>query len=337
MSDRPSISVVVPVYNGEDTLPRCMDALVAALPEGGEILVVDDASNDATPAILSRYPVEVLRNEENRGTSGSRNRGWRAARGAVVVFVDADVVIRPDALTRMLEWLEREPETAGVNGVLALDISTPGLVSAFVNTSIHYQHLAHGERVSSTFTSICALRREALEAMGGWDERWFSRYADDVATRFSLPVGALRMDAAVQGEHLKGVRLKGLLKHRFNIGFFYAQSSLANRDTIRERPKTAVLALRYPLNTAAAAGYLGVAGLSLVIGPFAWPLYAAPAAVTVAANGRFCLFTLRHRGAREAVAALPLSAAEGFAYFAGMAWCAIDRIKPGGRAEPNGA
>jgi glycosyltransferase involved in cell wall biosynthesis len=329
--------VVIPVYNGEDTLARCLDALVTALPASGEIVAVDDASTDATPEILARYPVQVLRNEENLGTSASRNRGWRAAAAPIVAFVDADVVARPDALRRMMDWLEREPETAGVNGVLALDIATPGLVSAFVNTSIHYQHLAHGERVSSTFTSICALRREALEAMGGWDDRWFSRYADDVATRFRLPEGALRMDPRVQGEHLKGVRLRGLLKHRFNVGFFFAQSSIANRAAIRAHPKTAVLNQRYPLNTAAEAGYLGVAGLGLVLGPFALPLYTLPAAVTLAANGRFCLFTLRHRGAREAVASLPLSAAEGFAYFAGIAWCAIDRTRRGVSAASDGA
>ncbi len=337
MTSPTQLSVVIPVYNGADTLAQCLDALVIALPPGGEILVVDDASTDATSEILSRYPARVLRNAQNMGTSASRNRGWRAARGAVVAFVDADVVARPDALSRMMDWLEREPETAGVNGVLALDITTPGLVSAFVNTSIHYQHLAHGERVSSTFTSICALRREALEAMGGWDERWFSRYADDVATRFRLPEGALRMDPRVQGEHLKEVRLRGLLKHRFNIGFFFAQSSIANRATIRARPKTAVLNLRYPLNTAAAAGYLGAAGLGLVLGPFSLPLYALPAAMTLTANGRFSLFTLRHRGAREAVTSLPLSTAEGFACFAGMAWCAIDRLTQSGSAASDGA
>ncbi|MFZ5476075.1 MAG: glycosyltransferase [Myxococcota bacterium] len=292
------LSVVVPAFDAAPTLARCLSALVAALPDGGEIVVVDDGSRDATAAIAAGFPARLLR-QANRGTSAARNAGVAAARHDLIAFVDADVVVRPDALRRLVAALG--PEDLGANGILALDLTTPGLVSAFANTSIHFQHLRHGKRVATAFTALCVLRREALDRMGGWDERWHSRYADDVATRWHLPAGSIRLVPEATGEHLKPVRLAGLLKHRFNIGWFWVRSVGAHR----EKADRAVLDLRYPLNTIAAVGLLT-------------PAAPVAAGIAVAANARFVAFTLRERGAVEAAAALPLSVLEGFAYAAGV-------------------
>lgn len=317
---RPTLSVILPVYNGEDTLPRCLDALLAQLPSGGEVIVVDDASTDGTAALLEGYPVEVLHNAENRGTSASRNIGWRAARAPLIAFVDADVVLRPGALEALVQALEAAPELLGANGLLALDLSTPGLVSGFVNTSIHFQHLQHGDRVATAFTSLCLFRREALEQMGGWDDRWYSRYADDVATRFSLPRGALGLAREAQGDHLKRVRARGLAKHRFNVGYFWVQSTLANWRTVRGKPDVAVLDARFPLNTVGGGLLLLSLPTGLVHPPAGLALGSAGGIVLIAANARYIAFTLRHRGAREAAAALPLAALEGAGCAAGVAW-----------------
>ncbi len=325
--DKPPISVVVPVYNGVDTLGPCLEALAAALPRGGEILVVDDGSDDGTPELAERHDVTVIRHGDNRGTSAARNTGWRAARADRIAFVDADVVVHPRSLERMMAWLDAEPGRMGINGILGLEISTPGLVTAFANTSIHYQHRRHGTFVASAFTSVCLMRREALERMGGWDERWFSRYGDDIATRFSLPADAIRMDPAVKCEHLKAVPLSGLLKHRFNVGYFFLRICRSNAPVVRKSPGIAVLHRRYPLNTAAAAAALGCAGATLVAGPLALPLWAVPVGLTGAANARFFWFTLNKRGTAEALASVPLSAAEGFAFLAGMGLSALQRAR----------
>jgi hypothetical protein len=334
-----SLLVVVPVRDGATTLPRCLEALVHALPVGAEIVVVDDGSRDDSAAVASRFPVRVLRHTQSRGASAARNTGLAASDAALVAFVDADVVVRPDALARLVATLAAAPDACGANGVLALDLSTPGLMSAFANTSIHYQHLCHGERVASAFTSVCILRRAALVKMGGW-EADTSRYADDVATRWHLPPGSIHLDVGAQGEHLKRVSLRGLLKHRFNIGWFYFGSIVSHWGQVRERPATSVLALRYPLNTVAAA--LSVALLPVLVWAPARPLLLFPAALFVLANTRFALFTLRERGPKEALFAIPLSTLEGFAYMCGIlasatmrAWRARDRAPTApGRVRP---
>ncbi len=309
----PPLSVIVPVHDGASTLDACLTALVAALPPGGEIVVVDDASTDESAAVAARHPVRLVRRETRGGASAARNHGVAATDAELVVFVDADVVVRPDALRRLVDAMA-DPDRLGANGLFALDLSTPGLVTAFTNTSIHYQHLQHGRAVASAFTGLCALRRDALRRMGGWDERT-SRFADDVGTRWHLPPGSIALVPEAQGDHRKAVKLSGLLKHRYQVGFFFVGSVIDNWGVAREKPETAVLALRYPLNTLAA-------GLSLVllpVAPAAPGVLLVPLGILLAANADFVRFTLRHRGPKEALVALPISAAEGYAYGLGMA------------------
>lgn len=329
---QPPLTIVVPVKDGAETLPRCLEALAAAAPDGAEIIVVDDGSSDDSAALAEERGATVVHHEHNRGTSAARNTGARHAQADIIAFVDADVVVHPDALHRLLAWFEREPDLLGVNGILSLAIDAPDLVTAFVNTSIHYQHLRHGPRVASAFTSICALRRSALEAMGGWDERWFSRYGDDVATRFHLPPASIRMDPGIQGEHLKANHLRGLLKHRFNIGSFFTRIGRSHAAEIKRRPGVAILHARYPLNTVAAAGYCAAAASTLVLGPLTAPAWLLSMGLSSAANARFALFTLRHRGPTEAAVAIPLSALEGFAYLGGMVHGLLTRPTTGARS-----
>lgn len=341
---RPRLAVVLPVLDGAVTLPRCLAALAAALPEGAEVIVVDDGSTDDTAAVAAAHahgmPLRVLRHPENRGTSAARNTGWRATTAPLVAFVDADMVLHPGALLALTQAVEADPTLLGANGTVSLDpageLGPLGVVTDFVNASLHWQLRQHGRRVNAAFTAICLLRREALEAMGGWDERWFSRYADDIATRWTLPPGSLAAIPEAHGAHDKRVPLRGLVKHRINIGAFFVSSVLANRR--RARADNVVLDLRYPLNTAAAAATAGGAGLALVLGPFGLllaPLAAAPVGIHVAANARFCAFLLRERGPMAAAAALPLSILEGYALGAGMVVGALRAARRVAQPEPS--
>lgn len=90
----PKISIIVPVYNVEEHLPRCLDSLVGQSLPQIEIICVDDGSPDCSIDILRQYEaqdprVKVL-SQENRGPGGARNRGFDEARGEYVLFVDAD-------------------------------------------------------------------------------------------------------------------------------------------------------------------------------------------------------------------------------------------------------
>lgn len=105
------ISVIIPVYNVEEYLCRCVDSVLDQTYRNTEILLVDDGSPDNCPAICDEYArqdarVRVL-HQENKGLSGARNAGIDVAKGQWLAFVDSDDYLAPDFLERLLEACER--------------------------------------------------------------------------------------------------------------------------------------------------------------------------------------------------------------------------------------
>lgn len=90
----PKVSIIIPVYNVEPFLARCLDSVVGQTLRGIEIICVDDGSPDRSIDILNRYAVGDARirviSQENRGLGGARNRGFDAAAGEFILFVDSD-------------------------------------------------------------------------------------------------------------------------------------------------------------------------------------------------------------------------------------------------------
>lgn len=96
------VSVIVPVYQVEAYLPRCLDSLLAQTLADFELILVDDGTRDGCPAIMDAYAARDPRirqiHQENGGLSAARNAGLRVARGEYIAFVDSDDVAEPDLL-----------------------------------------------------------------------------------------------------------------------------------------------------------------------------------------------------------------------------------------------
>ncbi|MEO8376497.1 MAG: glycosyltransferase family 2 protein [Candidatus Sumerlaeota bacterium] len=97
ISDAPAISIIVPNWEGEQFLPKCLSSLQISANEAGrawELIVVDDASRDASVKLVAeRFPtVQLIRNKRNQGFARAINRGVKAARGAVIVLANNDLV-----------------------------------------------------------------------------------------------------------------------------------------------------------------------------------------------------------------------------------------------------
>lgn len=99
----PHITILTAVYNAADTLPRCLDSLLGQTLADIEVICIDDASTDASPAILDGYArrdsrVRVIHLATNGGQARARNAGLAQARGEYIGMVDADDWLAPDAL-----------------------------------------------------------------------------------------------------------------------------------------------------------------------------------------------------------------------------------------------
>jgi glycosyltransferase involved in cell wall biosynthesis len=103
--------VVVPAFNAEATVGACLEALGSQSVPGElyEVIVVDDGSTDGTGAVVARFPVKAVR-QDNRGPAAARNRGIAAARGELLAFLDADDLWLAEKLERQQQLLAKRPE-----------------------------------------------------------------------------------------------------------------------------------------------------------------------------------------------------------------------------------
>ena len=98
------VSIIVPVYNEEATIVRCIDSLLAQTYSLLEILVIDDGSCDKTRILLEQYGGQiVLLSQQHRGVASARNAGLLRATGDFILFVDGDDYLEPDCVEQVLQ------------------------------------------------------------------------------------------------------------------------------------------------------------------------------------------------------------------------------------------
>jgi len=126
MADKPPVSVVIPVHNGERYLAEAIESVLAQTYRSFEVTVVDDGSTDQTPNIVKSYPELNYLYQANSGPAAAKNTGIRTAQGKFISFLDADDLWMPNKLRIQMAEFENDPE---------LDIVT-GLVQEFISPDV---------------------------------------------------------------------------------------------------------------------------------------------------------------------------------------------------------
>ncbi|HEY5287001.1 MAG TPA: glycosyltransferase [Solirubrobacteraceae bacterium] len=218
----PSISVVVPARDAEDTLPALLQALMPQVRrrDDTEAIVVDSGSRDRTSELAVSAGARVI-SESRPGAAAARNTGVRAANGELVVFLDSDCVPRPDWLDVLVRALRAAPEMGAVGGRIVAARSTNLLQrhaerSAYINQEEGFRD----PFLPYLLTANCCYRRAALEKLGGFDEGLLSGEDTDVSWRMQLQLGLgleLVQDAVV--EHVHRATLRGLWSQWVRYGW----------------------------------------------------------------------------------------------------------------------
>lgn len=178
------ISVVIPVHNGSQTLPACLQALQCQTHPPDEVIVVDDGSTDDTAAVAARFGVRVL-SQERAGPAAARNRGARAARGNILLFTDADCAPAPDWVERMLSPFA-DPTVAGAKGEYRT--RQRELVARFVQQEYQdrYDRMVGQSQTDFVDTYSAAYRRDLFLAAGGFDTTFLTASVEDQEFSFRL-------------------------------------------------------------------------------------------------------------------------------------------------------
>jgi GT2 family glycosyltransferase len=252
VTTRTAISVVVPATDEPPTLDRCRAALARSDDPAHEVLVVDG------PPRLS--------------ASAARNTGARQATGDVVVFVDADVEVHPDALARIRAAFDDDPELTAVHGSYDDTPDARSVVSAFRNLLHHHVHQTNGGPADTFWTGLGAVRRDVFLASGGFDEeRYPHPSVEDIELGHRLRRGGARilLDPAIQGTHLKRWTLRSMVWTDFArrgvpwMGMHLRERSLSRSLNLGWRHRATALLLVVAA-VAAIVGFAIVSAVALV-------------------------------------------------------------------------
>jgi glycosyltransferase involved in cell wall biosynthesis len=164
------VSVVIPVYNGEDFLAEAIESVLAQDYASFEVIVVDDGSTDRSGAIADAFaaPVRCV-HQPNRGQGAARNAGVENARGEYLAFLDADDLWAPDKLSAQVAKLREAPELDGVFGLLHHFHEGEGP---------HFEVRAGTTAPGMTATALCVRTPSFLKAGPFWTRRVMGEFVD---------------------------------------------------------------------------------------------------------------------------------------------------------------
>jgi GT2 family glycosyltransferase len=261
MSD-PRCTIVMPVHGRAGLTRRCLEAILADPPRTSfEIVVVDDASEDDTPAVLAAQPPEVrsLRRENNGGFAVACNDGAAAARGELLVFLNNDTEPHAGWLDALVDHADAHPEAAAIGAKLLFPDGSVQHAGVAICQDGRPRHIYAGfpadhpavqrSRPFQAVTAACMLvRRKEFEQTGGFDPS-FRNSLEDVDLCLRLREAGAQVlycpDSVVT--HLESAsRGRGSqdVQHNFNL-FQERWEGKVQRDDIAHYIEDGLLKLRY--------------------------------------------------------------------------------------------
>lgn len=192
---QPKVSVIIPCYNAEEHLARCLESVLAQEQVAPEIICVDDGSSDNTLTLLNDYAakfpgrIQVV-TQKNSGASAARNKGLELATGEYIQFLDADDRLHPGKISHQLK--------------IATANNFPGMIAgAFVRVkaSGEEQVRVHSDpwtglilgRLGCTCSNL--FRADAVRSVKGWDRELYSSQEADLMFRMLRNNATVVIDA----------------------------------------------------------------------------------------------------------------------------------------------
>jgi len=186
-------SVIIPAYNAEGTIGKCLNALEKQNihKEDYEVIVVDDGSTDRTPEIIKPFPVKYL-HQQNKGPASARNRGAREAKGEIILFTDADCVPQESWIKEMTIPF-KNPEVIAVKG--AYKTNQKSLTARFAQAEFEerFEMLKKADSIDMVDTYSAAFRKPAFLSFGGFDPSFPVANNEDTELSYKMSRAGCKM------------------------------------------------------------------------------------------------------------------------------------------------
>tara|TARA_Y100000031_G_scaffold123252_1_gene138506 strand:+ start:453 stop:1409 length:957 start_codon:yes stop_codon:yes gene_type:complete len=196
------VSIIIPMHNATDYIEECLSGISRQSKKNIEIILVDDGSTDDTVQKAEKYGFRIVMLKNGGNPSKARNFGSKKASGNIFIFVDSDIVLKPDSIERIVSKFSRRG-VISVSGVYTKETPAAGFFSQLQNLILCYRLSKLPEIVTFTNSAFCAIKRDAFETIHGYNEG-MSYFEDvEIGNRLTRNGYKLRIDSSLSVTHLK--------------------------------------------------------------------------------------------------------------------------------------
>jgi glycosyltransferase involved in cell wall biosynthesis len=203
--EAPEISIIIPVYNGEKTIAKCLESLASQKTKRNyEIIAVDDGSADNTKKIIKKMKKVRLMEQEHKGPAAARNLGAKSAKGDILLFTDSDCIPEKDWAEKMSVPFEKK-EISGVQG--SYKTKQRSLIARFCQLEIEerYERMRSKKYIDFIGSYSAGYRKNVFLKAGGFDESFPVASGEDPELSFKLSESGHKMcfmpEAVVYHKH----------------------------------------------------------------------------------------------------------------------------------------
>ncbi|MBU2560047.1 glycosyltransferase [archaeon] len=237
MSSKARVSVIVPNRSGEETIEECLKAAFTSDFKNFEVVLVDDASTDNSLEIVSNYPVKLIELKEHAGVSAARNTGARNANGDVLLFIDADCILEPDALALVERSVSDETPIIG-GTYTRIPFDSKNFFSTFQSIFINYSE-TRAAAPDYIAAHCLAIKREVFEKSKGFIEDSYIGVAAGVEDvefchRLKKAGYTLKMNPDILVRHIFNFNFSRSMKNAFKKSRIWTMYSLHNKDVLSD-------------------------------------------------------------------------------------------------------
>jgi len=225
------ISVVIPNYNAEATIGKCLEAAFASNYKNFEVVVVDDCSDDRSVEIIKQFPCKLLSFDKRSGTSKARNAGARNCSGEVVFFIDSDCLLQKDTLSIVNQTMSELAPDHMVGGTYADVAYDDTFFNTFQAVWINYSETRKVLDPDYIAAHAMIMFKKTFDDSQGFPEEFMPIIEDvEYSHRLKKSGVKLMMNPEIQVSHIFGFTLSRSLRNAYRKTAYWCLYSLHNKD-----------------------------------------------------------------------------------------------------------
>ena len=173
------LSIIIPSYNSAKTINKCLSSVFKSKFKNYEVIVVSDNSNDGSNNIIKKYSCRLINLKKNVGAAAARNVGAKNAKGEILVFLDADVIIKENALN-IIEKNFKDKKVNLIQGIYSHKPNYKKYATQYLQSHTCYYLFGENKKFTESLcTCFVSIRRKLFFETKGFDENFYSSNSED--------------------------------------------------------------------------------------------------------------------------------------------------------------